>query len=258
LPLRVQTSAAEKMEDLLYRVDNALQIRQAYEHTPLVDIKQYINPGVNEEFFDSIMIIENYPLDSRLVQSNSALSVDSYSMVEETHYALTVSLMVSDDIAVDFIYNSRVVAQEALVKLAGHFKNILIDMTLNPGREISGLEVMSDEEKKKILHEFNRTAVKYPGDQLIHRLMEEQAQKKPDHIALAGTKEGVSRGTRYLTYRELNEKTNHLAHDLRERGVRPDTIVALIVERSIRMVIGILGILKSGGSYLPIDPGSPR
>ncbi|MCU0289616.1 MAG: non-ribosomal peptide synthetase, partial [Acidobacteria bacterium] len=106
-------------------------------------------------------------------------------------------------------------------------------------------------------YDFNNTATDYPKDKTIHQLFEEQVEKSSDHIAAIGSSLLSLRKTQ-LTYKKLNEKCNQLASILREQGVEPDSIIAIIVERSIEMIIGILGILKSGGSYLPIDPDYPQ
>jgi amino acid adenylation domain-containing protein len=130
---------------------------------------------------------------------------------------------------------------------------------------------VTESEKQQILFDFNDTNTGYPDDKTIHQLFEEQAQKTPDHTALVAQRaerkaQSIERNkerhapcaTRYsLTYRELNQKTNQLAHVLTKKGIKPDTIVGIMVERSIEMMIGILGILKSGGAYLPIDEDSP-
>jgi iturin family lipopeptide synthetase B len=128
--------------------------------------------------------------------------------------------------------------------------NVLADAIANPEKQISGIEIMSAEEKEQILYEFNDTEADYPGDKTIHELFETRVEKTPGNIAL------TYRGTG-LTYRELNKKANQLARVLREKGVKADYIVGIMVERSIEMMVGILGILKAGGAYLPLAPGYP-
>lgn len=132
-----------------------------------------------------------------------------------------------------------------------HFLNILREVANDPNKCISDIEIMSEEEKHKIIYEFNDTGADYPRDKTVHRLFEEQAERTPGSVA-------VVLGDKQLTYRELNAKANRLAWVLRDRGVGPDTIVAIMVERSLEMIIGILAILKAGGAYLPIDPDYPE
>jgi len=124
----------------------------------------------------------------------------------------------------------------------------------NPREKLSALEVVSKEEKEKILYTFNNTDAFYPKDKAIHRWFAEQAQRIPDRTALIGQIPNKI----HLTYKELNEKSAGLARLLRGKGVGVDIIVGIMVERSIEMIVGILGILKAGGAYLPIDPDYPQ
>ncbi|MCP4154116.1 MAG: amino acid adenylation domain-containing protein, partial [bacterium] len=132
------------------------------------------------------------------------------------------------------------------------------------------IEIITEEEKRQILYEFNDTAADYPKAKTIHRLFEEQVERTPDNIGLVGSRqlavgkgetvgrpEFQSRQATAVTYRELNEKSNRLSQLLKSKGAEPGKIVAIMVERSIEMIIGLLGILKSGAAYLPIDPASP-
>ena len=267
LPLRIQINAREKTGDLLHQIDKMLQIRQEYEFTSLANIKQCSHIDPSEELFDTIVIIENYPLDTRLTGKNSRLSIDSYSMVEVTHYDLTVSVKVFDDIEFTFLYDREIYDRDTIMGLTNHFRCIVRDIIGNPGKRVIDIEIMSREEKSKILYEFNNTRAEYPEDKTIHQLFTGQASRNPDLISLIGrTLGGV--GTRFIasdlrewamhvTYRELDEKSSQAAGLLIEKGVQPGSIVGIMVERSSVMIIGILAILKAGGIYLPIDPLYP-
>lgn len=112
-------------------------------------------------------------------------------------------------------------------------------------------EILSDAEKQKVLVDWNRTAKKYPQNKTLHQLFEEQVEKTPDHIALQYEDQ-------QLTYRQLNERSNQLAHYLRAQQVGPETLVALCCDRSFDLIIGIIGILKAGGAYVPLDPEYPK
>ncbi|WP_459735731.1 AMP-binding protein, partial [Peribacillus sp. N1] len=115
----------------------------------------------------------------------------------------------------------------------------------------SELELLLEEEKNQLLKEFNHTDAEYPKDTTIQQIFEEQVEKTPDHIAVVYEENK-------LTYRELNEKANSLARTLREKGAAPEKVVALMVDRSIEMIVGVLGIIKSGAAYIPIDPDYPK
>ncbi len=134
--------------------------------------------------------------------------------------------------------------------MINHFSRILSNLSKDIYIKIDEIEIIEEEEKNQILYEFNDTKVEYPKDKAIQELFEEQVEKTPNNIAVVFE-------DKKLTYRELNEKANSLARVLRDKGVKADSIVGIMVERSIEMIVGIMGILKSGGAYLPIDPSYP-
>ncbi|NIM10575.1 MAG: amino acid adenylation domain-containing protein, partial [Candidatus Aminicenantes bacterium] len=138
----------------------------------------------------------------------------------------------------------------------------------NTGQKIWEIEIIPEPEKRLLLEKFNDTAVEYPGDKTIHELFEEQVERSPEGTALIGNGQGmaspadkgavVKKEKMHITYGVLNEKADRLAHSLREKGVLADSIVGIMVERSMEMIIGILGILKAGSAYLPIDTEYPQ
>ncbi len=266
IPLRIQTPPDEKIRDIVYRIDHALQAREEFENTPLLDIKNYSSLNSGESLFDTIVAIENYPLDSRLIPQNSPLTIHSYTMTEMTHYDLTVGIMLFNEIEVKFSYNPELFEKETIIKLAAHFKTIIQHTIEHPEWELSQLEIISVDEKNRILYDFNNTAAEYPRNKSIHHLFEEQSRRTPDHIALIGAASVVRASSHrshsltqcQLTYAELNNKSTRLSHYLIHHGVLPNNIIAIMLERSIEMVIGILGILKSRAAYLPIDPDYPE
>jgi non-ribosomal peptide synthetase component F len=117
--------------------------------------------------------------------------------------------------------------------------------------EIGKLEILKPSDRKQLLVEFNQTHADYPLDRCIHQLFEEQAERTPDHIAVVFEDQ-------QLTYAELNRRSNQLAHHLQRLGVKPEVLVGLFVERSLDLIIGLLGILKAGGAYVPLDPALPK
>ncbi|HLP60519.1 MAG TPA: amino acid adenylation domain-containing protein, partial [Candidatus Deferrimicrobium sp.] len=266
VPLRIQSASNVKLIDIISDIENVLRMRAEFESTPLPDIRGYSTVDGSGSLFDTLVVIENYPLDNRLLPENSLLSINSYSMVEVTHYDLSVGIMPFNKIEIKFSFKQDLLEKDYLENLAGHFKSIIRNIIENPGTGLSQLEIISIEEKNRILHEFNNTATEYPRDKTIHQLFEEQVSKTPDHIAVVGNADvevkNVGAGLRVcpvnLTYRQLNEQSNQLAGVLIDKGVQTDAIVGIMVERSVEMVVGIIGILKSGGAYLPIDPEYPQ
>ncbi|MHC5717305.1 MAG: amino acid adenylation domain-containing protein, partial [Nostoc sp.] len=131
------------------------------------------------------------------------------------------------------------------------FQTLLASAIANPDATISELEILSQIERQQLLYEVNNNQRDYPQTKCIHQLFEEQAQKTPDNIAVVFEDE-------QLTYAQLNSKVNQLAHYLQQQGVKAEVVVGLCTERSLEMIIGLLGILKAGGAYLPLDPTLPQ
>ncbi|MCP5053141.1 MAG: amino acid adenylation domain-containing protein, partial [bacterium] len=255
VPLRIRTNGGnETTGDFLSRLNRQLREREDYENTSPAAIKEYSRTKVQGELFDTIVVIENYPLQGVLPKEgekeNAGLSVDSFSMVEKTHYDLTLGITAWDEIEMDFGFNPGCFDPATIRNVARHFINLLEDIVDNPGKLPNTLDLLSEEEKNKILYDFNQTAVEYPKGKTIHGLFEAQVERTPFHTAI------IFEDHR-LTYSELNERANKVAGWLVSKGVSSGHIVGVMVDRSPRMVIGIMGILKTGGAYLPIAPDVP-
>lgn len=149
-----------------------------------------------------------------------------------------------------FKYNPELFDSKSIDVMAGHYTNMLASVTQNSRQNISQVDFLTEEERRKLLVEWVDTKKDYPKDKCIHQLFEEQVRKTPDETA-------VIFKDQTLTYSGLNKKANQLARLLRSRGVKPNSIVGIMVERSLEMPIGLFGILKAGGAYMPIDPEYP-
>ncbi len=141
-------------------------------------------------------------------------------------------------------------------RLAGHYKRLLEEASHDPTARLSRLPVLSPAERTQLVEEWNATATPYPRDATVHRLFAEQAARTPDAVALVWEDPGGD--ILDMSYRELDRRSNQLAHHLRRRGVRPESLVGLFVERSPEMMVAVLGVLKAGGAYAPLDPGYPQ
>ena len=148
-------------------------------------------------------------------------------------------------------YDTNLFNADTIERMIGHFRTLLEGIVANPEQPISELPLLTEPERHQLLVEWNDTTTDYPKDQCIHQLFEEQVEKSPDAIAVVFEEQQI-------TYRELNERANQLAHYLMKLGVGAETLVGICVERSIEMIVGLLGILKAGGAYLPLDPAYPK
>jgi tyrocidine synthetase-3 len=261
LPLRVKTRTHEKIESLLWQINEDLQKREEYSNTSLVNIKEYSGLNHSQEFFDTLMVVENYPLgiSTGINPYPKGLSILSHTMSSMTHYDLTAAVTIGDEIEVIFSYPDSLFSGEAIKAMICHFNCILEQVVENPGKELCEIELLSRAEKEKILFEFNRTQEQFRQNRTIHSWFEDQVKRTPDNIAAVGPAEIKNSNYRsYISYHEFNQKSDRLADLLQQEGVQSGIIAALMVESSLEMAIGILGILKAGGAYLPIDPDFPE
>ncbi len=148
-------------------------------------------------------------------------------------------------------YNTDLYESGTIRRMAGHLERLLGEMVGKPEGRLSELEILGGEERRQLLEGWNDTQREYPRNRCIHELIEEQAERTPGAVA-------VVCGEKQLSYQELNRRSNQLAHYLRGLGVGPEVLVGICVERSLEMVVGLLGILKAGGAYVPLDPDYPK
>ncbi|MGD2087724.1 MAG: amino acid adenylation domain-containing protein [Candidatus Aminicenantes bacterium] len=214
---------------------------------------------------------QNYPMEALLYQLNIPFSQnDDFPLfdvaillrnIHEEKYLQHLNLNMrfvfhrNDDGVEGIVKYNPVLYREASVKrFANHFLNLLMEVIFNANTSIDDLNILSETEARQILFEFNNTAADYPKNKTLHGLFEDQVEKTPDHTAVIDMGKRTGNAT---SYRELNEKADQLACLLSQRGVKPETIVGIMVERSLQMVVGLFGILKAGGGYLPINPEYP-
>jgi len=158
-------------------------------------------------------------------------------------------------------YCTHLFKKETIRRIIRYFQELIPAVTNNPLGEIREMDITSGEEQEEILFAFNKTEREFPGNKVLHQVMEEQVEKTPDNIAIAVHETQETQEEKliaYITYKELNKTSNQLAHYLRQRGIRPDITVGIMTRRSLAMVIGVLGVLKSSGAYLPIDVNYPE
>jgi hypothetical protein len=147
-------------------------------------------------------------------------------------------------------YDGDLFEPPTIQRMLEHFETLLRGIVADPEVALSRLPLLGDLERRQLLTDWNDTRADYP-QQCVHRLFEQQVERTPDATAVVFAE-------RWLTYRELNQHANRVAHRLRRLGVGPERLVGISVERSADMIIGLLGILKAGGAFLPLDPGYPE
>lgn len=251
IPLRISVIEKETVKTFLKRVGKYLKEREEFEYTPQVNIKQYSELQNSDKLFNSVMVIENYPLS---IPSNSKTGrsiINSFSTFEMTNYDLLLEVRNFEDFDLSISYNTQLFEHNTIKSILNHLINIIEQISKNTNQYIKEIQFMNLEEYHKVIYEFNTTDVDYPKSKTIHQLFEEQVAQTPDRIA-------ICYNSTELTYQELNEKSNQLARYLIKNGITEEKLVGLIVTHSIEAVIGILAIIKAGGAFLPIDPEYPK
>lgn len=182
----------------------------------------------------------------------SGLTLESIALGgEPAQFDLTMMMAESEQgLAASLQYNTDLFDASTIQRMLAHFRSLLQEITADPAKPVSLHSLLSDSQKQQILVEWNQTQTEYPRETCIHTLIEAQAKRAPDAVA-------VQFEDQNLTYKELNKRADAIAHVLMAQGVRPGRLVGLYVNRSMDMLVGLLGVLKAGGAYLPLDPSFP-
>ncbi len=250
LPVRVRVDPQQKLLPWLQE----LQARQAearqYEYSPLVQVQGWSEVPRGQPLFESLLVFENYPVDASLKQEESRLEIEHVLAMERTNYPLTVTVVPGTSLLVRISYMGNRFDAPTIERLAGHFQTLLEGMVAQPEQRLRDVPLLTEAERQQLLIEWNATATDYSQARCLHVLFEEQAERAPEAIALVCDEQ-------QLTYAELNTRANQLARALQRLGVEPDMCVGLYLERSLELLIGLLGILKAGAAYVPLDPDYP-
>ncbi|MBN3921604.1 condensation domain-containing protein, partial [Nostoc sp. NMS4] len=251
LPVRVQVADDTQVLTLLKDLQALAFESEQYSYSSLVEIQGWSEVPRGTSLFESIVVFENYPVDAAVQEHNYGFSINNIHSIEQTNYPLTVVAAPGKQLLVKISYDTSRFDDGAIARMLGHFQTLLEGIVTNPQQHLAQLPLLTATEKQQLLVEWNDTQVDYLQDKCTHQLFEEQVERTPDAIAVVFENQ-------QLTYNQLNAKANQLAYYLRSLGVGADVLVGICVERSLLMVIGLLGILKAGGAYVPLDPDYPQ
>jgi amino acid adenylation domain-containing protein len=252
LALRTDVSGDPSFRALVGRVREGALEAYAHQEVPFEKVVEAVQPVRDlsrQPLFQAAFALRNMPLEEmelpglRLEQLESDLGTAKFDLslsMEETAEGLRGTL----EYATDLFDGSTI------ERMASHFQVLLEGIATTPERRLSELPLLTAAEREQLLVRWNETDCNYPRDRCLHELFAAQAARTPDAVAVVHEAD-------QLTYGELEARANQLAHHLRALGVGPEVVVGLCVERSLGMVVGLLGILKAGGAYLPLDPAYP-
>ncbi|HYY43269.1 MAG TPA: condensation domain-containing protein, partial [Pyrinomonadaceae bacterium] len=257
LVLRTDLSGDPTFNELLARVREVTLGAYAHQDVPFEKLVEELQPERSlsrAPLFQTMLTLQNAP---RETLSLPALTLSTDDMQEAatgtTKFELTLNAQeLPAGLLLQLEYNTDLFAADTMARMLGHYEMLLAGIVAHPDARLADLPLVTPAETHQLLVEWNDTTrPDYLHEQCLHDLFAAQAARTPD--AIAATYE-----TQQLSYRELNERANQLAHYLRTLGVGPDMTVGVCMERSLEMVIALLGILKAGGAYVPFDPEYPQ
>ncbi|HAG82187.1 MAG TPA: non-ribosomal peptide synthetase, partial [Cyanobacteria bacterium UBA12227] len=253
LVLRTDLSGNPTFRELLSRIREVALGAYAHQDLPFEKLVEELQPQRNLSYnplFQVMFVLQNTP------KSEITLSGLTLSAVESDRttamFDLTLYMEETDSGLIGtFEYSTDLFEANTIARMAGHLQTLLSGIVTDRDRHLYELPLLPEAETNTLLREWNDTQTDYPLNLCIHELFEAQVERTPDAVAV------VFEGQQ-LTYRELNQRANQLAHYLQQLGVKPEELVGICVERSLEMIVGLLGILKAGGAYVPLDPAYPQ
>jgi amino acid adenylation domain-containing protein len=251
LPVRVQATPDEPALAWLQRLQDKLAEIRQYEYTPLVDVQGWSEVHRMAALFDSLVVVESYPVDDASQRRSGALTVQDVRHWGQSTYPLTLVAAPRKDLSLRITYEHDRFDQEMVGRMLGQLPTLLEGMMAQPEQRLAELSLLTAVERQEMLETWGGGHIAYPPEHSLAELFEAQAAQNPD--AAAVTCQGET-----LTYAELNQRANRLAHHLQALGVAPEVLVGVCLERSLDLVVALLGVLKAGGAYLPLDPAYPR
>ncbi len=246
VPLRMDIDPEEEVLSFIGRVSRKQSKSLRHQKYPFDLLLKKINKENNSNVRLFGTTIDYRDRD----ESGDSLWIANREEVQD--FAVHIENLIDiDSLHVHIDYREELFSKEEIKRFFNVMLAIMENTFENPKQKVAEIEIISDEDKRKSLVEFNNPKLDFPPRETLHKLFERQAMIYPNAIAVTYEKEKV-------TYKELNERANQLAHYLQKKGIGPDTLVGLCVERSLEMIVGILGILKAGGAYVPLDPTYPE
>jgi amino acid adenylation domain-containing protein len=253
LALRINLSENPNFLELLEQVKQTTLAGYAHQDLPFEMLVEKLQPDRDlsrNPLVQIMFALQNTPQDT---WNLSGLSIESLPLLVEeiVKFDLEVNCWeTSEGLAMDWAYSRDLFDTSTIVRMGEHFQNLLQAIILNPKTRVEEFSFLTDKELHQLLASWHNTKIDYPQAQCIHQLFEAQVERTPDAVAVVFENQ-------QLTYTELNNRANQLAHYLQTLGVGPEVLVGIAVERSLEMIVGLLGILKAGGASLPLDPDYP-
>ena len=250
LPLRIRVDPDAALLPWLRVLHAQWKAMRGYEHTPLGKLRAWSDAPPATPLFETIIMFENFHLDAVLQPPGEARLVRELSLVGQSIYSFNLLAYDGAELRLQLACSQHRGDAIASGQMLQHLKTLLEEIASDPQRKLRELPLMTSMERNKLLRDWNNTAVSYPADLCLHELFERQVDLNPEAIALIFANER-------LTYREVNHRANKLALNLRSAGIGPGVLVGVFMQRSTHLLVALLGVLKAGAAYVPLDPTYP-
>jgi amino acid adenylation domain-containing protein len=251
LPVRASVAADTPVLELLKRLRTQWLAGRDFDFTAPVDVQTWAGLPPGTPLYETIVVVDNFGLNESLQNRGGAWANRTVELHEMPHYPLALTASTGAEFQLRLLYDRGRVDDDAASRLLGHLRTLLEALPEYVNRPVRDLPMLTPAERRQVLYDWNSTAGDYPRDRCLDQLFEEQAERTPDAIAV------IHEGHAW-TYGELDERANRLARHLRGLGAGPGRLVGVCMNRSAEMVAAVLGVLKAGAAYVPLDPAYPK
>lgn len=252
LPIRVRVNSNESLLACLKRLQHEQAESRQYEYSPLVQVQGWSEVPRDQALFESILVFENYPVQRASGNKNRSLKISAGDFYERTNYPLTIVSGLGATLELRVLYDHHRFERGVITGVLDRLKILLEGMAVGVDQPLATLSLLSTTERERLLKLSTvESELPLPINSCAHHVFEAQVQRIPDATALVWP-------SQVFTYSELNKRANMLAHHLRRLGIVTETLVGICMERSVDMIVAVLGVLKAGGAYVPLDPAYPE
>ncbi|MCX7570500.1 amino acid adenylation domain-containing protein, partial [Tumebacillus sp. DT12] len=252
LVMRSELAGDLQFDSLLQQIRETALEAYAHQDLPFEKLVEVLQPERDMSYSPLFQVLFTYEESALEDMQLSGLTMTPVEAdIGAAKFDLSMTIIESESgLTASFQYNTDLFDGATIERMLGHFHHLLESIAADPAQPLAALSMWSESERSEVLSAWNDTRADYPQDAVLHELFEAQAARTPDAVAVSDDRASV-------TFRELNARSNQLARVLRERGVGADVAVGVLMERSVEMVVSLLGILKAGGAYVPLDPSYP-
>ncbi|WP_372719593.1 amino acid adenylation domain-containing protein [Immundisolibacter sp.] len=250
LPLRIRIDSNTTVRTWLTQLQSELVDWRRHEYASLLDVRKWSDIPATHPLFETLLVFENYPVDSAVASAQFSVPIARIETFESTNYPLVLVVNPGQPYRLSITYATELFNADDIDQILASLLRIVSEVIADPQRTLRELSWVSGDQRDHIINEFNDAVRDFPRDRCLHQLFAEGAARWSDQVAVVD-------GRSKTTFKELEEQSNQMANVLLERGIGPGAIVAICLPRSAQLLVGMLGVLKSGAAYLPVDASYP-